>query len=117
MGPESLYCSKWIKISKSYRDLDLGPTMPNIKLVRVIFIYYNVFKFHVPRSISFRVIMQKHTHTETHAHTHMYTHTHMDANRDYNGYSIVAFCKNATIKISSILESGSLLKQLKSMLV
>ena len=27
--------------------------MPNIELVRVIFIYYNVFKFQVPRSISF----------------------------------------------------------------
>ena len=25
-------------------DLDLGPTMPNIELVRVIFIYYNVFE-------------------------------------------------------------------------
>ena len=31
---------------------DLDPTMLNIELVRVIFIYYNVFKFHVPRSIS-----------------------------------------------------------------
>ena len=41
------------KISKSCRDLDLGLTMPNIKLVQVIFICYNVFKFHVPRLISF----------------------------------------------------------------
>ena len=41
------------KISKSCHDLDLGPTMPNIKLVRVIFIYYNVFKFHAPGSIPF----------------------------------------------------------------
>ena len=53
MGPESLYCSKYRKISKSCLDLDLGLTMPNIELVRVIFIYYNVFKFHVPRLISF----------------------------------------------------------------
>ena len=34
-------------------DLDLGLTIPNIELVRAIFIYYNIFKFHVPRSISF----------------------------------------------------------------
>ena len=48
MGPESLYCSKGRKISKSHRDLDLSLTMPNIQLFRVIFIYYDVFKFHVP---------------------------------------------------------------------
>ena len=60
MGPNSLYCGKWRKISKSRRDLDLGPTMPNIELVRVIFIYYNVFKFQVPRSISFCIIVQTH---------------------------------------------------------
>ena len=41
------------KISKSHSDLDLGPTMPNIELVQDIFIYYNVFQFHVPRSIAF----------------------------------------------------------------
>ena len=36
MGPDSLYCGKWRKISKSRRDLDLGPIsyMSNIKLVR-----------------------------------------------------------------------------------
>ena len=33
MGPESLYCSKWRKISKSRHGLDLGPTMPNIAVV------------------------------------------------------------------------------------
>ena len=52
MGPESLYCSKWIKISKLCHDFDLGPTMPNIELVLDIFIYYNALKFHVPRLIS-----------------------------------------------------------------
>ena len=41
------------KIFKSRLDLQLCPTMPNFELVRVIFISYNVFKFHVPRSISF----------------------------------------------------------------
>ena len=95
MGPESLYCSNWRKISKPCRDLDLGLTMPNIGFVRVVFIYYNVFKFDVPRSISFRVIMQKHTPGNTHTHTHTYT----DAHKDSNEYSIVAFCKNATIII------------------
>ena len=35
MGPDSLHCGKWRKIKKSHHDLDLGPTMPNIELVRV----------------------------------------------------------------------------------
>ena len=48
-----LYSGKWRKISKSHRDLNLGLAVPRIKLVLVIFIYYNVFKFHVPRLISF----------------------------------------------------------------
>ena len=52
-GPNSLYCGKWRKISKSHHDLDLDPTMPIIELVRDIFIYYNVFEFHVARSITF----------------------------------------------------------------
>ena len=39
-------------VVKSSSDLDLGPTMPNIKLVRYIFIYYDVIEFHVPRSIT-----------------------------------------------------------------
>ena len=74
MGPERLYCSKWRKISKSCCDLDLGPTMPNIELVRVIFIYYKVFKFHVPRSIFFSSYRAK-----THTHGNTNTHTHTDA--------------------------------------
>ena len=60
MGPYSLYCSKWRKISKLCNELDLGLAMPNIKIVRDIFIYYHSFKFHVHRSITFRVIVQKH---------------------------------------------------------
>ena len=76
MGPESLFCSKWRKILKSCHDLDLGQTMPNIELVRVIFIHYNVYKFHVPRLISFRVIVRK---THTHGNTHAHTHTHLQA--------------------------------------
>ena len=38
---------------QSRYDLDLGPAMPNIKLVQDIFIYYDVLKFHVNRSITF----------------------------------------------------------------
>ena len=45
-------CGKMRKNSKSRHDLDLDLTMPNIELVRVIYIYYKVFKFHVPRSMS-----------------------------------------------------------------
>ena len=51
--------------------------MPNIELVRVIFIYYKVFKFHVPGSIPFSLIwqneMQKHGITETHADSDEYS--------------------------------------------
>ena len=52
-GPDSLYCDNWRKISMSPHDLDLGPAMPNVELVRDIFIYYNVIKFHIHRSITF----------------------------------------------------------------
>ena len=59
IGPDSLYCGKWGKLLKAYSDLDLHPTVLNIELVRAIFIYYNVFQFHAPRSIML-VIMQTH---------------------------------------------------------
>ena len=39
------------KNSKKGSDLDIGPTMPNIELFRVILIYYNIFEFHVPGSV------------------------------------------------------------------
>ena len=44
----------------------------------------------------------KNTHIRKHT-----THTHTDTHKDSNEYSIVAFCKNATIKTADI-------KQLKS---
>ena len=91
MNYDSLYCSKWRKIPKSHSDLDLGPAKPNIELLRLIFIYYNVFKFHIPRSISFGVIVQKHTHT------HKNTHLYKDAHKESDEYSTAAFCKIATI--------------------
>ena len=47
-----------VAVDKLCFELDLGPTIPNIKLVTVIFIYYNIFKFRVRRAVSFRVIVQ-----------------------------------------------------------
>ena len=55
---------------KSFCDLDLDRTMPNVELVRAVFICYNIFKFQVPRSIIFRVIMLTDTHTHTDTQTH-----------------------------------------------
>ena len=53
IGPDSLYCGKWGKFLNAYSDLDLDLMKLNIELVRAIFIYNNVFRFRVPRSISF----------------------------------------------------------------
>ena len=57
------------KISKSRHDLDLDRTMPNVELIRAIFIYYNMFKFEVELFLSYRV----HTHTDTQTDTHTQT--------------------------------------------
>ena len=78
MGLDSLYCFKWSKISKSCRDLDLDQTMPNVELVRAIFIYYNMFKFQV---------------TQTHRQTDRRTDRHQDTHTDGHEYSIVAVDK------------------------
>ena len=51
IGLGSLYCFKCGKISKSRRDLDLDRTMPNVKLIRAIFINYNMCKFQVNQTI------------------------------------------------------------------
>ena len=67
-------------------NIDLGLAMNNIELVQDIFIYYDVFKFYFHRSITFLVIVQKHGNTETQKHT-----------QTLDEYSIIAFCKNATI--------------------
>ena len=71
MGLDSLYCGKWRKVSKSRRDLDLDQTMPNIELVRAIFIYHSMFKFQV-------VYTETHTQTDRHKDrwTDRQTHTH-----------------------------------------
>ena len=73
------------KILNAYRDLDLDPDEAQYRPS-----YFHILQripICVPRSISFRVIVQKHTQTRTHTHTHT----------DSNEYSIVAFSKNATI--------------------
>ena len=53
----------------SYRDIDLDQTMPNVELVRAIFIYNNMFKFQVDWTsifLSYRVHRQTHTDTDKH---------------------------------------------------
>ena len=49
--------------------------------------------------------------TKTHTHTETHTHTHTDAHKDSYEYSIVAFCKNATIIIYLLVyvSTGTLL--------
>ena len=91
---DSLYCGKWETISKSSRELDIELTMPNVKIIRGIFIYLN-FKIldlflsygaytytHTPAHAPI------HTHTPTHTHTHIYayTHTHRQTHGDSTLY-------------------------------
>ena len=86
MGLDSLYCGKWRKISKSRRDPDLDRTMPNVELVRTIFIYYNMFKNSSQLNhffLSYRV----------HRHTHRQTDRRTDTHTDGDEYSIVAVDK------------------------
>ena len=45
-APDGLYCGIWKKCLPRVTLTDL--TMPNIELDRVIFIYHNVFQYHVP---------------------------------------------------------------------
>ena len=71
-SPDNLYCGIWRKILKSCRDLDLGQTMPIIELVQDNFIYYKIFKFQVPRSIIFLVIVLTDTQTDTQTHNDEY---------------------------------------------
>ena len=70
----------------SCRDLGLDGTKPNVELIRDIFIYYNIFKFQVPRLIIFGVIMLTDTHTHTHTHTHTQTDRHTTTSTLYEYY-------------------------------
>ena len=79
MGLDSLYCGKWRKISKSHRDLDLDQTMPNVELVRAIFIYYSMFKFKWTEPLFFELsCTQTHTHTHTDGKTRRNADTQTD---------------------------------------
>ena len=75
MGLDSLYCGKYRKISKSRSDLDLDGTMPNVELVRAIFIYYNMFSsFKSIEPLFFELsCTQTDRHTRTHTHTERQT--------------------------------------------
>ena len=81
MGLDSLYCGKWRKISKSHRDLDLDQTMPNVELVRAIFIYYTVCSSFTSIEPLFFELSCTQTDRQTHRHT------------DNDEYSIVAVDK------------------------
>ena len=71
----------------SRHDPDLGPTMPNIELVRNIFIYFNVFEFHVLRSIFWFKLSCKNTQQNIHT----------DAHKDSEENFTVASYKSSTI--------------------
>ena len=102
MGPDNLYCGKWKKISKLRSDLDLGLTMPNIKLVRDIFLYTTMYSNFMFLDQLLFELSCKNTETQKHANTHAYTHTYTRArtHTDSDEYCIVAFCKNATLTIN-----------------
>ena len=72
------------KISKTCHDLDLEQIMPNVELVRAIFIYYNISKFQVDLTIIFELSC---TQTDTHQHRQTDRHTNK------HEYSIVAVDK------------------------
>ena len=59
-----MYCGKWRKISR--RNLDLGRQCL-ISNLSELFTYTTMY-LNGPRSISFRVIMQTHTHTHENTH-------------------------------------------------
>ena len=80
MGLDSLYCGKWRKISKSHRDLNLDRTMPNVELVRAIFIYYRCTSFTSIEPLFFELLCTQ-TDRQTDTHT------------DNDEYSIVAVDK------------------------
>ena len=88
IGPDSLYCGKFRNISKSHHDHDLDRTMPNVELIRAIFIYYNNVQVSSGLKLyffSYRVHRQTDRHTDTDGHK----------------YSIVAVDKNSLLLISS----------------
>ena len=66
------------------KQFDIDPTMPNIQLVRALFLYYNILGliYRAPRSTAFELSCQKHrqtakkTYTHAHARARARAHTH-----------------------------------------
>ena len=65
------------KLLNAYSDLELDLRKLNIELVQDIFMY--VSEIRGPRSMTFLVIVQKHTHQHRNARKHTHTHTHTRA--------------------------------------
>ena len=63
--------------------------MPNVELIRDIFIYYNMFKFQVDLTIIFIIIVYTDRHTHQDTQTDRQTDTHTDGHE----YSIVVIDK------------------------
>ena len=73
MGLDSLYCGKWRKNSKSHCQLDLDRTIPNVELVRAIYIlqYVQVLSGLDHYFLSYHA--QRYTDTQTVSQTDMST--------------------------------------------
>ena len=67
------------KNSKSSRDLDLERTMPNVELIRGLFISYNIFEFQDPRPFIF---LSYRAYTQTDRQTDRHTPTQTDRQTD-----------------------------------
>ena len=90
MGPDSLYYGEWRKFYLKWPcDLDLGPAMSNIELVRY-FLYTTMFSNIMLLDRLLFELSCKNTHTHT----------------DSDEYSIAALCKNATIIMGIVLGGG-----------
>ena len=69
------------------RDLDLDPTMPDVELIRDIFICYDIFEFQNPRFFFELSCLQAHRQQDRQTDRPTHTQTHV------NGYSIFAVDK------------------------
>ena len=76
MGPEFCIVVNGEKFGeKSPSDLDLGPTMPNMELVRIISFTTMYLNLMFQDQFLFELSCKNtHTQTQTHTHTHMDTH-------------------------------------------
>ena len=86
LGPDSLYCGKWRKFQSPTVTLIRQCPLSNLSEIFSYTTRYSNFMF-LSRLLFELSCKNKHTHTHT----------------DSGEYSIVAFCKNANIKISHII--------------